>query len=123
MGLKDLTWEILLGAALVAVLLIEIYSKVMNARKLHRDAQANTPIAQLGERVDAHDKMLASDKRRIENLEQMTADMRQHDKHVDEGLMVLMRSSLAMQRHMMHGNNIDGMHKSESEITDYLTGK
>jgi len=121
--MEQITWQGLMGAAAIMIALIAAYNTVASALKNRKDIMKDSPLTKAVERIDKHDAMLAADKRRIENLEEMTRAIKDHDDKVDEGLMVLMRSTLAMSRHMQHGNNINGLRDSENEITNYLTNK
>ncbi len=70
-------------------------------------------------------------KRRIEELERKTGDELKmkfdtYDNElvtIRESNAVIQRGLLALLKHSIDGNNLDGLKESEKEMTDYLTGK
>lgn len=125
MELKGITFEELIAAAVVIMILVAIYNTIMTAVKNHREEKKvkNAPIDKINSRLDFHDKCLENDKLRLEALERTASELRENNKDRDRCMNILMRCELAMLRHMQHGNNIEGMKDSEKELTDYLTGK
>lgn len=123
--METLTFEQLIGAAVVILILVGAYNTIMSAVKTHREEEKlkNSPIEQLKERLDKHDRLFENDKTRLEALTRATEDLAKVSEQQDKGISVLMRASLAQCRHMQHGNNIDGLRASETEITNFLTGK
>ena len=125
MEIKNLTFNELIAAVVVILILVGIYNTIMTAIKNHREEKKikNAPIDKINSRLDFHDKCLENDKLRLEALERTAAELRENNKDRDRGTNILMRCELAMLRHMQHGNNAEGMRESEKELTDYLTGK
>jgi len=121
--LEHITYEQLVGVVAFVLAACGAYSAIMSAVKTHRDEQKikNAPIEVINGRLDTHDKCLASDKVRIEALEKAQNEFNAYNAKQDTCMNVLVRSQLAMLRHMQHGNNVDGMKASENEITDLLT--
>ena len=74
----------------------------------------NEPLVKVNERLDRHE-------RKIEQLEADRDALKRHNDDQDEQNAIVIRSLLAILRHMQYGNNVDGMKRSESEITDWLT--
>lgn len=125
MELAHLTYEQLIGAVVVILILIGVYNSIMTAIKTSREEKKykNAPIDKINNRLDYHDECLKNDKLRLEALERTEEEFRRSNKDRDRCMNVIMRGQLAMLRHMQHGNNTDGMKASEQELTDYLTGK
>lgn len=123
--MESITFPQLIGAAALVLVLVGAYNTIMAAVKTHRDEQRlrNSPIEKIKERLDRHDELFANDKTRLEALTRATEDLAKVSEQQDKGISVLMRASLAQCRHMQHGNNIDGLRASETEITNFLTGK
>lgn len=116
--MEGLTFEQLITAAAVILVMLGAYKSIMEVVKIRREEKRlhNAPIEQIRDTQQRQNEMLDRDKRRLDKLEDL------QDRQ-NEGLNVLMRSSLAMTRHMLHGNNVDGLNDSERDITNYLTGK
>lgn len=125
MKLENITFEQLIGAVVIILILVGVYNTIMNAVKIHREEKKlkNAPIDQIKSRLDFHDKCLENDKLRLEALERTEDEFRKNNENRDRCMNVIMRGQLAMLRHMQHGNNIDGMKESENELIDCLTGK
>lgn len=118
MQLQDLTFEKLIGAAAVILLMIGIYNTIMTAIKNHREEKKrkSEPVRKIKESagktremVEKHEKMLRADRKRIATLE-------------DEQR-IMLRSQMAMLSHEINGNSIDKLKKSVAEIQDYLIDK
>ena len=125
MELQSLTFDQLIEVIAVIAVLIGVYNLIMSAVKTHRDEQKikNAPLDKINDKLAFHDKCLENDKLRLEALERTEEEFRRNNANRDRCMNVLMRGQLAMLRHMQHGNNVDGMKASETELTDYLTGK
>ena len=111
MGIQDLTWQTLLGAALVFLLSIDVYLKIMSARKTYRDEKKrkDAPVNNLEETVKDHDEKLKKDHERLNQLE--------------EAMRILMRSQIAQLDHEISGNSVDKLRDSRNEIQQFLIDK
>ena len=111
MGLQDLTWQTILGAALVFLLFVDVYLKIMSARKTYRDEKKrkDAPVNNLEETVKDHDEKLKKDYERLNRLE--------------EAIRVLMRSQIAQLDHEISGNSVDKLRDSRNEIQQFLIDK
>ena len=111
MPLQDLTWQTLLGVALVLLLFIDIYLKITSARKAYREEKKrkDAPVNTLEDTVKDHTEKLKKDHVRLTNLE--------------DAIRVLMRSQIAQLDHEISGNSIDKLTESRSEIQQFLIDK
>ena len=111
MPVQDLTFNTLLGAALVFLLLVDIYIKVMTATKTARDEKKrkDAPVNNLEETVKDHSEKLKRDHERLNDLE--------------EANRIQMRALMAMLHHEIDGNSTDGLKKSYDEIQQFLIDK
>lgn len=111
MGLQDLTWQTILGAALVFLLFVDVYLKIMSARKTYRDEKKrkDAPVNNLEETVKDHDEKLKKDHERLNQLE--------------EAMRILMRSQIAQLDHEISGNSVDKLRDSRNEIQQFLIDK
>ena len=111
MGLQDLTWQTILGAALVFLLFVDVYLKIMSARKTYRDEKKrkDAPVNNLEETVKDHDQKLKKDHERLNQLE--------------EAMRILMRSQIAQLDHEISGNSVDKLRDSRNEIQQFLIDK
>ena len=111
MGLQDLTWQTILGAALVFLLFVDVYLKIMSARKTYRDEKKrkDAPVNNLEETVKDHDEKLKKDHERLNKLE--------------EAMRILMRSQIAQLDHEISGNSVDKLRDSCNEIQEFLIDK
>lgn len=118
MQLGQLTFGEFIGAAVVVMLLIGIYNTIMTAVKNYLDAKKrhDAPVDELKERIDAHDKMLSNDKRRIEEIEALV-------KHTREESAMTLRGVRALLSHELNGNSDDKMKECYDSIDDYLINK
>lgn len=103
--------------------LIGAYNLISTAVKNRREqtAQRNLPLNEVREDIRKHGEMLDRDKRRLDKIEEILDSQNEKDAEISEGLYILMRGFLAMTRHIRHGNNVDGLDKTEEEITNFLT--
>lgn len=115
MSIDNLSFSELIGAFAVILLLLGIYNTVMAAVKNHRAEVSlkSEPITVINKRLDEYDSFFASDKRRIEKLEEAVAANMKENK-------MMIRMQLALVRHSIDGNNIEDLRKQRDEVQDYL---
>lgn len=103
---------------LVFFVLLEVYNLIVKTIQNHRSESQikNSPMKALEDRVDALEKENREQTRRIEALE------RKDDEHQIESRLIL-RGMLALTRHGVDGNNIQGLKDYQSELQEYLVGK
>lgn len=118
MNLTDLTFGELIGLLAALVLFIEIYNKFATARANRRNEKKlrEAPVEMLTARVDAHDKLLANDKRRMDETDERLAAIRK------ESAMTL-RGVRALLSHEINGNSDDKLRESYDQIDEYLLPK
>ena len=118
MNLSDVTFEQLIGLAVVVVIAASTYNTIMAAIKNHLEAKKrhNAPIDTLTTRVDAHDKMLSNDKRRLEEMDERLSILR------GESAMML-KGVRALLSHEINGNSEDKLKDSYESIDNYLINK
>lgn len=118
MALTDLTFGHIIGLLAMIVLFVEVYNKYATARNNRRAEQKlrEAPVEQLTARIDAHDKMLANDKRRIEEIDERLTTLR------TESAMTL-RGVRALLSHEINGNSDDKLQESYDQIDDYILPK
>lgn len=111
MQIQTITFEQLIGAAAVILLMIGAYNAVMSAIKTHREEKRRReqPVNSLEETVNKHDERLKRDHERLNDLE--------------EANRIQMRALMAMLHHEIDGNSTDGLKKSYDEIQQYLIEK
>lgn len=111
MQIQTLTFEQLVGAAAVILLMIGIYNTIMTAIKNAREEKKrrNQPVNTLEDTVKDHGEKLAKDHERLNNLE--------------DGNRVIMRALMALLSHEVNGNSDDKLKASLDEIQQYLIGK
>ena len=118
MNLSDVTFEQLIGLAVVVVIAASTYNTIMAAIKNHLEAKKrhDAPIDTLTTRVDAHDKMLSNDKRRLEDMDERLSILR------GESAMML-KGVRALLSHEINGNSDDKLIESYDSIDNYLINK
>lgn len=118
MSIEGLTFEQLIGAAVVILILIGAYNTIMSAVKAHREEKKlrESPVVQLKERVDRHDELLAKDKDRLDALDARMQDM-------GEQSTIMLRGVRALLSHEINGNSTDKLKDSLDEIDDYLIAR
>ena len=118
MNLEDLTFAYLIGILGFLVLFVEMYNKFSTARNNRRAERRlrEMPVETLTARVDAHDQMLANDKRRLDDTDKRLDDIRK------ESTMTL-RGVRALLSHEINGNSDDKLRESYDQIDDYLLPK
>lgn len=116
--MANVTFEQLIGLMAVALVLIGAYNTIMGAIKNHREEKKlrESPVTALKERVDRHDELFRKDKDRLDRLEANVAD-------TGDAIRVLLRQSLAVNQHLINGNDTDRLKKSNVEIQEYLTSR
>jgi biopolymer transport protein ExbD len=118
MNLTDITFGYILGLLAMLVLFVEVYNKFATARNNRRAEKKlqEAPVETLTVRVDAHDKMLANDKRRLDETDERLTAIRK------ESSMTL-RGVRAILSHEINGNSNEKLQKSYDEIDEYLLPK
>jgi len=111
MQIQTLTFEQLIGAVAVILLMIGAYNTIMSAIKTHREEKRrrDQPVSNLEQTVQRHDERLQKDHERLNDLE-----------HANR---IQMRALMAMLHHEIDGNSVDGLKKSYEEIQQYLIDK
>lgn len=105
----------LLIAAVVFMVLVTIYNTIFTAWNNWRTARKarDAPIEAIQKKQADHDRMLQHDKEHMEK----------HDKLIDENgeaVIVLLRATLATNQHLLNGNSVDKLRRSNEEIHDFL---
>ena len=118
MTLKDITFEQIVGLLVIAVIVAGAYNTIMAAVKTYFDnkKKRNEPIDALAARVDAHDRMLANDKRHLEEIDERLYVLKTESAMVLKGVRALLS-------HEINGNSEDKLKKSYDDIDNYLIGK
>ena len=118
MNLAEITFSEVIGLLAVLVLFIEVYNKFATARNNRRAEKKlrDAPVETLTARLDAHDKMLANDKRRLDDMDERLTAIRK------ESAMTL-RGVRALLSHEINGNSDDKLKESYDQIDDYLLPK
>ncbi len=110
-----ITTEAIAWFLVVLLGLFSIYILFCSVRKNYRDEKKHKegPTTAIEERLDAHDRMLDNDNRRIKhNTEQL------EDAHKFQGVMC--RVMLAQLNHELSGNDISHLKESRDELNRYL---
>lgn len=118
MQLTDLSFKILITVIAVAILIIEIYNKVYTARKNFKADQTerNKPIRDLEERLNRYEEYFLKDKVRLEDLE----NRMKNNEHENR---IILKMLLALTRHAIDGNNIEGLKAMRDDVQSYLIDK
>ncbi len=108
MTIQQVTFDDISRLLAVALVLVGAYAAIMSAVKTHREERTkrSAPMVELKARLDAHDKLLARDKERLDSLQ-------------DQSIITL-RGVRAILSHEVNGNSVDKMKQSMAEIDDYL---
>ena len=111
MQIQTLTFEQLLVAIAVILLLIDIYNKIMTAVKNAREEKKrrSQPVNTLEDTVKDHDEKLKRDHERLNELEDSNR--------------VIMRALMALLSHEINGNSDDKLKASLDEIQKFLIEK
>lgn len=118
MTLKDVTFEQLVGLAVIIVLLAGTYNTLMAAIKNHTEAKKrhNEPVDSLTARVDAHDKWLANDKLRLEETDERLSVLKTESAMMLKGVRALLS-------HEINGNSTEKLKESYDNIDNYLINR
>lgn len=118
MNIESITFAQLIEAIAVVLILCGAYNTVMTALKTRRDEKKrqDSPLHELEDRVDLAEEHLKSDKRRIEMLEKDTEDRK-------EETQLMMEMLLALVRHAIDGNNIEGLKELREKVNKHLIDK
>ena len=113
--MEQLTFEQLIGAVAVILVMVGAYNAIMGAIKTHREEKARreAPVDELAAHVTAHDEMLARDKRRFEEMDEQLHRMKVESTMTLKGVRALLS-------HEINGNSTDKLKESMAEIDDYL---
>lgn len=116
--MESVTYDKLLTAVVVVLLLITAYNTIYTAIKNHRDEKKyqSSPVTKLSERVDKHDTLLDNDKKAID-------EMRDDISSTKAALTVLLKSNRALLSHGINGNSVDRLRASADEIDEYLISR
>lgn len=108
MNLTEVTFPQLVAVAAVILAIIGAYNAIMTAIKNYRDEKTmkSRPIEEMKARLDAHDKMLARDRERLDAMQEQSV--------------IMLRGVKAILSHEVNGNSVDKMKQSMAEIDDYL---
>lgn len=111
MQIQTLTFEQLVGAAAIILLMIGTYNTIMSAIRTHREEQKrkSAPVTTLEEQVKGHEAMLKRDNDRLKELE--------------DGNRIIMRAMMALLSHDINGNSAEKLKQSLEEIQKYLIDK
>ena len=118
MSITDVTFEQIIWMAALILLMIGIYNTVMTAVKNHMDAKRrhDAPVDTLVARVDAHDTMLANDKRNIEEMDDRLNLLKIESAMTLKGVRALLS-------HEINGNSDEKLKESYDNIDNYLINK
>ena len=118
MQIQTLTFEQLIGAVAVILILVGLYNTAMTAVKNYLEAKKRheAPVDELTARVNAHDKMLSNDKRRIEETDERLATLKAESAMMLKGVRALLS-------HEINGNSNDKLRESYDNIDNYLISK
>lgn len=107
-GIANITFNSVIIALAVFLLVVDVYIRVMTAIKTAREEKKRKeqPVNSLEEKVEQHEKKLQRDYERINQLE--------------NGNRVMMRAMMALLSHGVNGNSIDKLVASFEEIKEYL---
>ena len=116
--MAELTYDKFLTALVVILLIAGAYNTIMQTVKTRREEKKlrDSPVTQLKERVDRHDELLAKDKDRLDKLENEVQEL-------GEATRILLRQSLAVNAHMISGNDVNKLKESNAEIEQYLVNR
>lgn len=108
MQVQTLTFEQLIIAAAVILVLIGVYNTIMTAIKNYREEKRrqSAPVTTMEQRVEDHEVKLKRDHERLNDLE--------------ESNRIIMRALMAMLSHEINGNSDDKLKTSFEEIQKFL---
>ena len=118
MQIQNVEFRQLMELLAVVLLMIGAYNAIMSAIKNRREEKRvqNSPINQLTARVDRHDTFLEKDKARLDTLEADGVDMH-------EAIRILLRQAMAINNHIISGNDVSKLRESSGEIQKYLLNR
>lgn len=118
MTMGDIQFSQIMQLCALVLILVGAYNTIMTAMKNRREEKKlrDSPVTQLTERVDKHDELLAKDKDRLDKLETDVMDL-------GEATRILLRQSMAVNDHMISGNDVSKLRESNSEIQKYLLNR
>lgn len=102
--MEALTGNNLLVALVVLVAIAELFN--IAAKTLQNIKAVRNPSKELADRVDAHQRMLDTDKKRLDSME--------------EGQNALCTAMLAILDHEISGNSTDKLQSAKTGLTNYL---
>ena len=116
--MDDLTFEKLIGAVAVILVLIGAYNTIMAAVKTHREEKRirQSPLTDITNRLEKHDEMLARDKMRLDKLEIQSKDL-------DAQSRIMMRGMKALLSHELNNNSVDKLREAMTEIDEFLINR
>lgn len=113
--MPDLTFEQLVLLVAVVLACIAAYNTIATARKHRREEQKERegPIVALREKLNHHDELLASDKRRIDETDERV-------ERIETQSTIILRGVRALLSHEINGNSTEKLQNSMTEIDNYL---
>ena len=116
--MDGITFEQLVGAAAVILILVGAYNTIMKAIQTHREEKRlkDSPVTELQSKVARHDELLQKDKDRLDAMESRMQDMGREST-------IMLRGVRALLSHEINGNSVDKLNASMSEIDDYLLSR
>lgn len=118
MTMGDIQFSQIMQLCALVLILVGAYNTIMSAIKNRREEKKlrDSPVTQLTERVDMHDTLLEKDKDRLDTLEADGVD-------VHEAIRILLRQAMAINNHIISGNDVSKLRESSSEIQKYLLNR
>lgn len=113
--MDTLTYDKLLSAVIVIVLLLGAYNTIMTSIKNHREEKKlrNSPIANLESQIKKHDELLKNDKERLDDFDKQVTNL-------DTKTTIMLKGVRSLLSHEVNGNSIDKLNASLGEIDEYL---
>ena len=113
--MESLTFSDLIKVAATVLVLLGAYNIIMTALKNYTEAKKikNSPLTEVNEKLTKHDGLLDKDKVRLDKLEDEVDDL-------GEATRILLRQALAINAHLISGNDVNRLRESNTEIQDYL---
>jgi len=116
--MENLSFADIAKVAGTILILLGAYNVIMTAIKNHSEAKKlkNSPMTAVTEKIAKHDVMLGNDKARLDKLEGEVDDL-------GEATRILLRQALAINAHLISGNDVSKLKDSNSEIQNYLLSR
>lgn len=113
--MPEITFEQLMLLVVFVLACLGAYNTIVTARRNHREEkkQRESPATRLAERVDKHDSMLATDKRRLDEMDGRI-------EKIETQSTIILRGVRSLLSHEVSGNSVDKLQKSLQEIDEYL---